>query len=154
MNAREMVMVDQPAIGRSFTPVTAQVEAGRLKQFLKAVGENNPLYRDAEAAKAAGFAGVPIPPTYLFCLEMMDAEKPFEFLEVLNVDLGRVLHGAQSFSYHTSVVVGDTLTFQSRVTDVADKKGGALTFIRVETRVTNQAGAHVADMVRTIVVRN
>jgi acyl dehydratase len=85
---------------------------------------------------------------------MMDSEKPFEFLEKLKIDLGRVLHGEQRFAYHAPVVVGDTLTFESRVTDVAQKKGGALTIIEVETRITNQDGKHVADTVRSIVVRN
>jgi acyl dehydratase len=147
-------MVDQTAVGMTFPPITATVEPGRLRYFFNTTGEKNPVYRDAGTAEAAGYAGQPVPPTYLFCLEMMDNDRPFEFLEALNVDLGRVLHGEQSFTYHAPVVVGDRLTFRSRVTDVADKKGGALTFIGVETEVTNQVGVHVADTRRTIVVRN
>ena len=147
-------MVDQSAVGMTFTPVQARVEPGRLRYFFETLGETNPVYRNPAAANAAGFAATPVPPTYLFCLEMMDSEKPFEFLETLKIDLGRVLHGEQRFAYHAPVVVGDTLTFQSRVTGVAQKKGGALTIIDVETRITNQSGAHVADTVRSIVVRN
>jgi acyl dehydratase len=147
-------MVDQSAVGRSFTPVTAHVEPGRLRFFLNTLGEQNPVYRDEAAARGAGYSATPIPPTYLFCLELMDAERPFEFLTELNIDLARVLHGEQRFTYHASVVVGDTLTFKSRVTGVADKKGGAMTMVIVETEVTNQHGAHVADTARTIVVRN
>jgi acyl dehydratase len=147
-------MVGQSAVGRRFTPVTAHVEPGRLRYFLDTLGETNPVYRDAAAAKAEGFAAPPIPPTYLFCLEMLDSDKPFEFLTALEIDLGRVLHGEQSFVYHAPVVVGDTLTFSPQVTSVTDKKGGALTLIGVETAVTNQHGVHVADTARTIVVRN
>jgi acyl dehydratase len=147
-------MVDRSAIGRSFTPVTAHVEPGRLRYFLNTLGERNPVYRDERAARAAGYSAVPAPPTYLFCLEMMDNERPFEFLTELKIDLARVLHGEQRFTYHAPVVVGDTLTFKSRVTDVADKKGGAMTMVVVETEVRNQHGAHVADTSRTIVVRN
>ncbi len=147
-------MVDQSAVGRSFTPVTARVEPGRLRFFLNTLGEQNPVYRDEAVARAAGYSAIPAPPTYLFCLEMMDAERPFEFLTELNIDLARVLHGEQRFTYHAPVVVGDTLTFKSRVTGVVDKKGGAMTMVAVETEVTNQHGAHVADTARTIVVRN
>ena len=147
-------MVDQSAVGRRFTPVTAHVEPGRLRYFLNTLGERNPVYRDEQAARAAGYSAIPVPPTYLFCLEMMDNERPFEFLTDLKIDLARVLHGEQRFIYHAAVVVGDTLTFESRVTDVADKKGGALTMIVVETVVTNQHGARVADTARTVVVRN
>ena len=52
------------------------------------------------------------------------------------------------------VVVGDVLTFRPRVTSVTDKKGGAMTLIVVETKATNQHGVHVADISRTVVVRN
>jgi acyl dehydratase len=147
-------MVDQSAVGRSFAPIVAHLEAGRLRYFFDTIGERNPIYRDAKAAQAAGYAGQPIPPTYLFCLEMMDAERPFEILEELNIDLARVLHGEQRFAYHAPVIVGDMLTFHSRVSDVVDKKNGALTFVTVETKVSNQAGLHVADAARTLVVRN
>lgn len=147
-------MVDQSAVGRSFAPVTARVEPGRLRYFLNTLAEQNPVYRDEQAARAHGYAGTPVPPTYLFCLEMMDNERPFEFLTELKIDLARVLHGEQRFTYHAPVVVGDTLTFKSRVTGVTDKKGGAMTMVAVETEVTNQDGVRVADTARTIVVRN
>lgn len=140
-------MVDQSDVGRTFTPVTARVEPGRLRFFLDTLGEKNPVYRDDGTS-------APVPPTYLFCLEMMDAAEPFEFLNALDIDLARVLHGEQRFDYHAPVVVGDTLTFKPRVTGVTDKKGGAMTLIVIETEITNQAGIHVADTSRTVVVRN
>jgi len=147
-------MVDQSAVGREFTPVTARVEPGRLRFFLDTLGEDNPVYRDENTARAAGYRATPVPPTYLFCLEMMDATVPFEFLTALDIDLARVLHGEQRFDYFAPVVVGDTLTFRPRVTSVTEKKGGAMTLIVVETGVTNQDGVHVADISRTVVVRN
>ena len=147
-------MVDQSAVGVTFEPVRAQVEPGRLRYFFDTIGERNPVFRDPAAAKAAGYAATPVPPTYLFCLEMMDSQNPFEFLQKLNIDLARVLHGEQKFVYHAPVVVGDTLVFESRVTNVAQKKGGALTIIDVETKITNQNGVHVADAVRGVVVRD
>jgi acyl dehydratase len=147
-------MVDQSVVGRAFTPVTARVEPGRLRFFLETVGETNPLYRDPSAARAAGYADALVPPTYLFCLEMMDATEPFEFLTALEIDIARVLHGEQRFDYYAPVAVGDTLTFKPRVTSVTDKKGGAMTLIAIETKVINQDGVHVADTSRTVVVRN
>jgi len=147
-------MVDQSAVGRCFTPVTARVEPGRLRYFFNTLGETNPVYRDSSAAASEGYTAVPTPPTYLFCLEMMDAAEPFEFLTGLGIDIARVLHGEQTFTYHAPVVVGDTLTFSPRVTSVTDKKGGAMTLVVIQTRVINQHGTHVADAARTIVVRN
>ena len=146
-------MVDESVVGRTFTPVTAHVEPGRLRYFLDTLGETNPVYRDANAAKKAGYSAAPVPPTYLFCLELMDAQNPFEFMTALGIDIAHVLHGEQSFTYHAPIVVGDTLTFKSRVNSVTQKKGGAMTLVGVGTEITNQTGAHVADTARTIVVR-
>ena len=147
-------MVDSSAIGRSFAPTHARVEPGRLHYFLNTLGETNPVFRDPAVAEAAGFAAPPIPPTYLFCLEMMDAGNSFEMFEELGVDIRRVLHGEQKFVYHAPVVVGDELTLQSTVTGVTHKKRGAMTLLDVTTRIVNQHGEHVADATRVAVIRN
>jgi acyl dehydratase len=147
-------MVDASAIGMTLPPTHARVEAGRLKYFLDTLGDTNPVYRDASAAKAVGFADRPIPPTYLFCLEMLDNDDRFALLDTLKVDIARVLHGEQTFVYHAPAYIGDELTFRSSVTGVQQKKGGALTMIDVTTQVTNQRGEPVADCIRVVVVRN
>jgi acyl dehydratase len=147
-------MIDESAIGTIFTPVHATVDPTRLRLFFDAIGENNPVFRDEKAARATGFPGIPMPPSYLFCQEMMDADDPVEFLTVLDIPIARILHGEQSFVYHAPIIVGDKLLFEGSVTNVTHKKGGAMTLLEMTARVTNQDGVHVADEVRTIVVRN
>ena len=46
-------MVDHSAVGRRLAPVTAHVEPGRLRFFRETLGESNPVYNDAAAAKKA-----------------------------------------------------------------------------------------------------
>lgn len=135
--------------GHVFAPVTATVEAGRLRFFHKAIGEANPAMTGPDAS-----GRVPIPPTYLFCLEMLDAENPFAFVDELGVAITDILHGEQAFTYHAPVHVGDRLHFQGRLADVVHKKGGALTFLVQQVSVTNKDGAQVAEILRTIVLRN
>ncbi len=147
-------MVDASAIGLTLPPTRARVEPGRLDAFLDTLGQTNPVYRDLGAARAAGFPDRPIPPTYLFCLEMIANERPFALIEALGIDIARILHGEQSFVYRAPVHVGDELTFVSGVAGVQAKKGGALTRIDVTTRVANQRGEPVADCLRVILVRN
>lgn len=147
-------MINESVIGTAFTPVHATVEPRRLRLFFDAIDEDNPIFRDEEAAYGAGFAGIPIPPSYLFCQEMMDAGDPVEFLTVLGIPIARILHGEQSFVYHAPIVAGDQLLFESSVTNVTQKKGGAMTLLELTSRVTNQDGVHVADEVRTVVIRN
>lgn len=146
-------MIDRSYIGRQFGVHTADVEKGRLRFFAKATGEINPIYFDEEAAKVAGLPALPAPPTFLFSMDM-EVPDPFEILSVLNVDLGKVLHGNQAFEFFQNVYAGDSITFKSEITDIFDKKGGALEFIDVKTQATNQQGDLVAEMARTYVVRN
>ena len=75
-------------------------------------------------------------------------------IDTVLFDLGKVLHGEQRFDYHAPVCAGDTLRFESKVSDIYDKKGGALEFVVNGTKVTNQLGEHVADLHSVIVVRH
>lgn len=148
-------MLDRAAIGRVLPPVTATVERGRLRFFLNAIGETSPIHHDTAAAQAAGYRDCPIPPTYLFCLRMLDAPEPYALLDELGVDLGTVLHGEQSFTYHEPVVAGDEIRFLGRIADIFDRKGGALEFLVEEIRVERVSdGAHVADVRQVTVIRN
>ncbi|MCF2524853.1 MaoC family dehydratase N-terminal domain-containing protein [Bradyrhizobium sp. G127] len=147
-------MVDQSDVGRSFAPVIAYAEPRRLRYFLDALNEQNRIYREERAAHDRCCSAIPIPPTYLFCLQMLDNESPYEFLAELQIEPARVLHGEQSFSYHEPVVVGDTLTIVSTVADVAVKAAGALTRVVIESNFRNQHDVHVADTLCTIMVRN
>jgi hypothetical protein len=131
--------------GHVFAPVTARVERERLREFLDATGETN-------AAMTAPDA--PIPPTYLFCLEMLDAENPFGFVEEIGIDITSILHAGQDFAYHAPVRAGDSLVFEGRLANVFEKKGGLLTFLVQEVAVTNQHGVRVADIRRTIVLQH
>jgi len=146
-------MIDRSHIGREFGVHTADIEKGRLRFFAKATGETNPVYFDEEAAKDAGHPTLPAPPTFLFSMDM-EVPDPFEILKVMDIDLGKILHGTQEFIYHKPVYAGDTISFKSEVTDIFDKKGGALEFIVKKTGATNQKNELVAEMSRTIVVRN
>lgn len=146
-------MIDKKHIGRKFPTHTVEVEKGRLRFFAKAIGETNPIYTDEEAFRRAGYRALPAPPTFAFCLEM-DVPNPFAIFEAMEMDLGKVLHGEQQFTYYEPILAGDSITFESTISDIYDKKGGALEFVVRDITATNQIGARVADLRSVIVVRN
>lgn len=147
-------MVDHAHIGKKYGCVTVDVEKGRLRFFAKAIGETDPVYTDEAAARLAGYAALPVPPTYFFCLQMLDAPDPTAWLGEIGVDLRHILHGEQSFEYLAMAFAGDRLTFESTITDIYDKKGGALNFIVTQTSVHNQGGVLVCRLRQSVVVRN
>ena len=99
-------MIDTKFIGHVFEPFEVAVEAGRLRFFAKATGQQDLVYSQLDAAKAAGFPNLPVPPTFFKCLES-EGPKPAQMRELLAVDFRYVLHGEQHF---TGDVVG--LIFQ------------------------------------------
>ncbi|MFA7281017.1 MAG: MaoC family dehydratase N-terminal domain-containing protein [Sterolibacterium sp.] len=146
-------MIAKTLIGKTFPPYAVEVEKGRLRFFAKAIGETDPIFVDEGAAQAAGYRSLPLPPTFLFAMEI-DRPDPLAWFAEVGMELPKVLHGEQSFTYHRQACAGDILTFESRIVDVYDKKNGALDFIVKETRVIDQAGNHVADLRSVIVQRN
>ena len=146
-------MIDHRHIGHRLPAFSVPIEAGRLRFFAKAIGQTDPEYVDPAAARDAGHPGLPVPPSFLFCLEM-DAPDPAAMRTLLGIDYRRILHGEQQFIYHAMAHAGDTLRFEPRIADIYSKKGGALEFVRRETRVSNQHGALVAELTCLTVVRN
>ncbi|MEG0859232.1 MAG: MaoC family dehydratase N-terminal domain-containing protein [Pseudomonas sp.] len=146
-------MADTSLIGRSLGVTTCEVEKGRLRFFAKAIGETDPVYTDETAARAAGYRSLPVPPSFLMCLEAEGRDTDHIVEDIFGFDLGRILHAEQGFDYHAMAYAGDVLTFATEVLDVYQKKGGALTFVVQQTRVSNQDGLHIADIRSSLVQR-
>ncbi len=146
-------MIDRNLIGHELPPSTLPIERGRLRFFARATGETDPVYTDLEAARAAGYPDLPAPPTFLFSAEL-DSRAAFTLLDLLKVPLANVLHGEQGFTWYRPVCAGDTVTVQPRITDIYDKKGGALEFVVKVAEARNQRNELVAELRSVIVCRH
>ena len=146
-------MIDKKFIGHQLPPSVLMVDRTRLQFFAKAIGETDPVYTDLAAARAAGYPDLPAPPTFLFAAEL-DNGANMQLLADLDIPLSKLLHGEQSFRYRQAVCAGDTVTVQSSISDIYDKKGGKLEFVVKNSRVTNQRGELVAELGTVLVVRH
>lgn len=146
-------MIDKKWIGHTLAVSQLPIERSRLQYFAKAIGETDPVYTDAAAARDAGYPDLPAPPTFLFAAEL-DSGAVDQMLAQLGVPLAKLLHGEQGFSYHLPACVGDTVTVNSRIEDIYAKKNGALEFIVKTSRATNQRDELVAEMRSVLVCRN
>lgn len=142
-----------PFIGKEYPPFRVEVEKGRLRLFAKAVGLTDPTYSDEAAAHAAGYTSLPTPPTFPYSITM-DAGQSFNVLEDLQIPLQKAVHGAQGFSYLRPICAGDTISGRQKITNIYEKRGGALLFIETETALSNQNDERVCTLRSTIVVRN
>jgi N-terminal half of MaoC dehydratase len=149
-----MAVLDRSVIGREFPPSYATVEASAALRFAQAIGETNEVFLDELSARTQGYRGLCVPPTYAFVLKHQGAS-PDAALRELGVEggSGKLLHAEQAFEYLRPICAGDRLCFRERVADVYEKKGGALLFIVLETRVTDELERLVAVIRHTEVIR-
>ena len=139
-------------IGKPTGKAKVVVERGPVSHFAEAVGSTSPIYRNPEAAKAAGLPAIPAPPTWPFAMEfsgkfeeIQPADAPtgnplMGAMGPLMAQGGLILHGEQEFIYGRPVVVGDVLLGEGTITDAYQKesKGKVMTFIVNETNWTDE----------------
>ncbi|SDN79090.1 MaoC family dehydratase N-terminal domain-containing protein [Pseudomonas jinjuensis] len=146
-------MIDKSFIGLVLPASRWEIEKGRVRAFARAIGDTRPECNDEEAAKALGYPSLLAPPTFAFSA-MMDARSLTGALELMNVPIARILHGEQSFDYQGPIFAGDVLSVETRVSDIIEKKNGAMEFVTQLTTLTNQNGEQVGELRTVLVVRN
>ena len=138
-------MPSKDMIGRVLSTGSATVSAEHIAAFARALGDENPLYLDAEAARRGPFGTIIAPPTYpiAFMTQAM-AGGMDTFLE-LGLNFMTLVHGEQEFEYDRPIRAGETLTLTGRIADIYEKSGsnGVLDFVVLETEARDAGGARV-----------
>ncbi len=158
--------VDTSIIGKPMDPSVNVVERQPVMNFATAVKDENPVYQSPEAAKAAGFENIPLPPTFGFAfnhwgaypeLQPPKSDGPNPVMQVIGSLMktgGLILHGEQEFIYHAPAVVGDQLSGSGKISNIYEKtasNGSHMTFITSETEYRNQRGELVLTGIMTLV---
>lgn len=142
--------LDQSFIGRSYAaPRRYEVGLEKIREFADAVGDPNPVYRDPEAAKAAGYPAVIAPPTFAM-VPGLEAIQRIVADPELGLDWSRVVHGDSSFEYTRPVMAGDSLELVATIDNVMNRAGSG--FLTVRADISAQ-GENVVTLTAMIVVR-
>ncbi len=131
-------MADKNKIGKKY-PFTWMVERGKIRELVEAIGDDNPIYKNAEAAREKGYKNIVAPPTFAFVSVMWSGV----FLRAINdlgIEFARIMHAEQGYEYYNEIFPGDTLIGVMEVKEIIEKKGksGDLDFIQFENTYTNQ----------------
>ncbi len=138
------------AIGKEWPRTSFEVEASRIEQYADAVGEDNPLYHDAGAAKAAGFRDLVAPP--MFCVVYSaPALGPAIMDPDVGIDLGAMVHGGQEFEWGEPVCAGDVITTSVRCKEIYERNGHG--FYVFDSVSRNQEGLETVRGTWTDIVR-
>jgi len=138
------------AVGKTYPPTSYAVGREKVREFAAAVGEENPLHHDVDAAREAGYADVVAPPMFAVVFGGR-AMAPALFDPEVGIDFSRMVHGGQEFVWGPPVVAGDEIATEVEVKDVAER--GGLQFFVFESRSTNQDGETVCTGTWTNIVR-
>jgi hypothetical protein len=134
-----MAEIDRSVIGQWGPEATLVVELGKVREFARAVKDDDPAYRTERPLA---------PPTFLMTIAHWIGDLGATRTGI-TLDYRRLLHGEQEFEYVAPIHVGDVLTFRSRTKDVFEKqgkRGGTMLFVVGETEFRNARGEVVAYM--------
>ncbi|GAB7011161.1 FAS1-like dehydratase domain-containing protein [Halorubrum trueperi] len=125
------------------------VEAGKVEEFARAVGDENPIHRNEPAAVERGYETVPAPLTFTRT-KYFPRYRPDGIDERLGFDLGlrfkHIVHGEQEYEFDRPVYVGDVLSGETTLIDVYQReggRGGTMTFAVYETTYRDRGGDDV-----------
>jgi acyl dehydratase len=143
--------VDQSYIGRVYPP-TPPYEVGRekIREFASAIGDPNPLYREVEAARGAGYPDLIAPPTFAVVLTLPAGHQVVSDPD-LGIDYSRVVHGEQRFVHRRPIRAGDELQVVVTVDNIRVAAGNDMVTTRAD--VSTLDGEEVLTAYSTIVAR-
>ncbi len=123
------------------------VEAGHIRRFAEAIGDDNPIYSDPDAAEALG--GLVAPPTFFTAVKMPWLPEPKWGWGTVSLAAGR------SAIYSRPIRVGDVLRSTVKLLDVYVRPGrnGSLVFTVQEATVRDQSGDVVVRVQRSMARR-
>ena len=141
-------MADQSKLGFEFPVYTFTVEKEKIIEFAIAVSQKenreqiNPIYSDEEAAKKAGYQGIPVTPTFATSSFFWTGGGLMGTVKTLGIDLSKLLHREEEYEYFGNIYAGDVITRKMKVIDML-KKGTRDKTVEVtvlETKLINQRG--------------
>src|SRR5579875_2353669 len=140
--------VSEAFIGRVYPP-TPPYEVGRekIREFAEAVNDPNPVYRDADAARAAGHPDVIAPPTFPIVVTMRAGHQVIMDPD-LGIDYSRVVHGEQRFVHTRPIHAGDVLQVVVTVENV--RVAGGNDIVSTRSDVQTLAGEQVVAAYSTM----
>jgi acyl dehydratase len=125
--------------GQLVDEVELPVERGKIREFARATGIQDPVHTDEGAALAAGFFGLPATATYSVAAGHYRDQAAF--VEQLGMSISRIVVGSVSWRYLSVPVAGDVLT-ATRVVDSDEQRVGRSGPMRIVTLSTTFVDQH------------
>ena len=142
--------VDTKFIGKECKEVAYVIGAEKIKEYALAVGDLNPLYLDFDFAKKSKYGCVVAPPMFVvvFAREIL---VDLFFDKELKLDMARLVHGEQEFTFHKLVKENDVIKTNGKIKNIYQKNNND--FVELETKSFNQNKELVCEGLWTFIIR-
>lgn len=147
--------IGETAIYRAPEPV------GRasIRYYALAVGDENPLYTDEDAAAEAGYRDVVAPPTWItetnqYMTGGRNDEGYMGHGWGIEIPDTRLVRGGNSYTFHHPVHPDDVITATWRIDDATERttsKGQDMLIVTSSATYTNQDGTTLATNTETLI---
>jgi acyl dehydratase len=130
------------------------IEQEKVAKFALAVGDDDPIYFDQEAAMERGLPGPVAPPTFTVTQIFQVPREERETRLGSGLEYSRVLHGEQQFVYQRLPLVGEVLKGTMRISkdfQKEGKRGGTMRFVTYETNFVDAEGEEVLNGYYTLI---
>jgi acyl dehydratase len=144
------VPLNRDLLGKEYEPVVYEVGREKIREFARAVGETDPIYHEAEAARARGYPEQVAPLTFPTVIHVRSGPQVIMDPE-LGLNYALVVHGTQEFEYRRPIVAGDVLTATPRIAEITAR--GPHEFLTIETPMADPAGELVCVARATLISR-
>jgi acyl dehydratase len=144
------VPLNQSLKGKTYESIELTVERERVTRFAEAIGEEDPRFRDGDAARAEGHPDQLAAPTFPTVIQIL-ASAQVVLDQELGLDYARVVHGEQEFEWRRPIVVGDVLRATPKIADIYAR--GPNEFLVIEGEIADADGEVVCISRATLLSR-
>jgi acyl dehydratase len=143
--------LSRSTIGRRYDPGPAfDVSRQKIREFADAIGDDAPIYRDVDLARASGHPDIPAPPTFASVPSLQMGQGPRTDPEV-GLDFSRVVHGEQRIEFGRPIYAGDVLSGAITIADI--REAGANELLAILCVLSDVDGQEVCRVTSLLISR-
>lgn len=153
--AKELMTAElRSMVGRTWPPVTYEVERTGIRMWARAVGIDDPLFHDEAVARQRGYERLPAPPGFFGFPRILAADhEPGPPIRGLHPELARSLNAGTEFEFKTPALAGDELVATTAIVNITERVSSSIGRMLLITRETtfDRRGETVALMRATVI---
>lgn len=143
-------MLNMDALGKEFPSYTFDVERCKIKELCLAIGDDNPIFFDKDAAKKAGYKDTPAPLTFATVMNFWGYTEIWDRMKEIGIDIQKLLHASEEYEYFSQIYPGDKIIGVVKVDSL--RSGGAMDIATFQSTYTREGEVVLIAKMKIVVM--